>query len=163
MRQTMRRVFGFFILFYFLHSISHSIFNISNKMNPGDYPSPNSPMFGGARWPGTEPDEYRPFDTNAQYDPDFSTDSYGLSDMEPSSNRTPAAPAAAPRGRSAAHAAVSGSATKKRRPKARAQKLPQMAMCEEFAPGRTNYAAYEFFVLTRCWIDVSEDPMFANN
>ena len=70
--------------------------------------------------------------------------------MEPSPNRTPAA-------------AASGSATKKKRPKARAQRLPQTAVCEEFTPGRTNYAADESFVLTRCWIDVSKDPVFANN
>ncbi|XP_047940201.1 uncharacterized protein LOC125187621 [Salvia hispanica] len=90
-------------------------------MDSGDYP--NSPMFGGARWPGTEPDEYRPFDNNAEYDPDFSTHSYGLSDMELSPHRPSA----------------SGSASKKKRTKARAQKLPTTE------------------------IDVSEDPVYANN
>ena len=125
-------------------------------MDSRDYP--NSPMFGGARWPGTEPDEYRPFDTNAEYDPDFSTDSYRLSHMEPSPHRPSAT--AAPRGRPAA---ASGSATKKKRTKARAQKLPSTEVCEEFAPGRTNYSDTESIILTRCWIDVSEDPVYANN
>ncbi|XP_047965699.1 glutathione S-transferase T3-like [Salvia hispanica] len=85
---------------------------------------------------GTEPDEYLPFDTNAEYDPDFSTDSYGLSDMEPSPRRP-----SAPRGRPAAPsaAAASGSATKKKWTKAQAQKLPTTE------------------------IDVSEDPVYANN
>ena len=116
-------------------------------------------MFGGgARWPGTEPDEYRPFNSNTQYGPDFSTDSYGLSDMEPSPTRAPAPPY----GRSSS-AAASGSATKKKRTKARAQKLPLPGINEEFAPGRTNYNPDESIVLMRCWIDISEYPLFANN
>ncbi|KAG6432484.1 hypothetical protein SASPL_104061 [Salvia splendens] len=37
--------------------------------------NPNSPTFSaGAHWPGTEPDDYRSFDTNTHYDPDFSTE-----------------------------------------------------------------------------------------
>ena len=61
-------------------------------MNSGDFPNPNSPdgmsMFGdGAQWLGIDPDEYRPFDSNTQYNSDFNTDSYGLSDMEPSPTR----------------------------------------------------------------------------
>ena len=70
--------------------------------------------------------------------------------MEPSPHRPSAA-------------AASGSATKKKRTKARAQKLPTTEVCEEFAPGRTNYSDPESIVLTRCWIDFSRDPVYANN
>ena len=78
--------------------------------------------------------------------------------MEPSPTRAPTLP----RGHSSA-AAASGSATKKKRSKARAQKLPLPTLNEEFAPGRTNYQPEESIVLTRCWIAISEDPVFANN
>ena len=79
--------------------------------------------------------------------------------MEPSPRRP-----SAPRGRPAAPsaAAASGSATKKKWTKAQAQKLPTTEVCEEFASGRTNYSDPESIVLTRCWIDVSEDPVYAN-
>ena len=122
-------------------------------MNPGDYPSPNSPIFGGgARWSGTDPDKYQPFHSNTQYDPDFSTDSYGLSDMEPSPTRAPAPPrrAAAAVATHSAAANASGSATKKKRTRQRTQKLPLSEKNEEFASARTNYNLDETEVLMRC-------------
>ena len=72
--------------------------------------------------------------------------------MELSPTRT----TAPSRGRASA---ASGSATKKRRPKAK--KLPLTMVNEVFAPGRTNYQPEESIVLSRCWIDISKDPVFA--
>ena len=34
---------------------------------------------------------------------------------------------------------------------------------EEFTPERMNYNPDESIVLTRCWIDISDDPVFPNN
>lgn len=34
---------------------------------------------------------------------------------------------------------------------------------EEFAPGRTKYNPKETVLLTMCWVDILEDPVFANN
>ena len=128
MTQTMRRVSIFFFIIKFSKPIYSSHFHFI-------FHSLHSQIH-----------------TNTEYDPDFSTDSYGLSDLEPSPHRP-----------SVAAAATSGSATKRKRTKARAQKLPTTKVCEEFAPGRTNYSYPESIVLTRCWIDVSEDPVYANN
>ena len=41
--------------------------------------------------------------------------------------------------------------------------MPLPVNNKEFAPGRMSYNPDEFIVLTRCWIDISEDPVFANN
>lgn len=82
---------------------------------------------------------------NTQYDSDFTMDYYGLSNMEPS----PIC-ASAPKER-------------KKRTKSRAHKLPPSENKEEFAPGRTNYSAEETVLLTRCWVDILEDLVFANN
>ena len=129
-------------------------------MNPSEFPNPNSPdgtmMFGGgARWPGTDPDDYRPFDSNPQYDPNFNKDSYGLSDMEPSPTR--------PRTRRCRRRLGLRPKERKKRNRHRAYKIPPPDVNEEFAPGRTNYNLQESILLTKCWVDILEDPVFANN
>ena len=52
------------LYFHSLYCISFSILYLTlpyTTMNPGDYPSLNSPMFGGgAQWPGTDLDKNRP-------------------------------------------------------------------------------------------------------
>ena len=114
-------------------------------MNPDDFPNLNSPngvpMFGGGtRWPGTDHDEYwslytpgsieSNWEPNTEYDSDFNTDSYGLSDMKSSPAR----------------ASASATKERKKRTKYRDQKLSPPENNEEFSQrGRTTAPKRPFF------------------
>ena len=63
----------------------------------------------------------------------------------------------------AAAALASAHKERKKRNRHKAQKLPPSEKNEEFAPGRTNYNPEEIVLLTKCWVDISKDLVFANN
>lgn len=69
------------------------------------------------------------WDPNNQCNPHFTTDSYGLDNMEP----RPA------------------TQSRKKQVKAKAKKLSFVEVIEEYAPGRQNYIDEETMLLTKCW------------